>query len=113
MIAIRRALCRIFSMPSQPITKKRRNPSFTPPARPARSGCRSSISQGEIMKDRLFLLRPGFFKGEKGPFYCAESASVEGLLGFFPQLREMIDVEYIDFPRPRQVLVELLGNDHQ
>jgi len=65
------------------------------------------------MKDQLFLLRPGFFNEDKGPFYCGDSVSVEGLLGFFPQLRQKVDVHYIEFPKPRNVVVELIGRDNQ
>jgi hypothetical protein len=62
------------------------------------------------VKDKLFMLRPGFFSGSEGPFYCGDSVAVEGLLGFFPQLRNEVDVEYIDAPRPRMAIVELLGD---
>ena len=40
------------------------------------------------MKDTLYLLRPGFFNAGVGPLYCGDSLPVEGLLSFFPQLRE-------------------------
>ncbi|WP_416346945.1 DUF3088 family protein, partial [Burkholderia cenocepacia] len=40
-----------------------------------------------MMKDTLFILRPGFFKDAEGPFYCGDSVAVEGLLSFYPQLR--------------------------
>lgn len=65
------------------------------------------------MKDQLFLLRPGFTIEGRGPFYCNDSVSVEGLLGFFPVLRERLDVRYIEFPRPRLDVVTLLGVEHQ
>lgn len=65
------------------------------------------------MKDQLYLMAPGFMNAGLGPFYCGDSVSVEGLLGFFPQLRELIDVNYVEFPRPRQALVEQLGEDNQ
>ncbi|MGU7772962.1 DUF3088 domain-containing protein [Burkholderia sp. MR1-5-21] len=65
------------------------------------------------MKDTLFILRPGFFKDTEGPFYCGDSVSVEGLLSFYPQLRDAVDVEYIDAPRPRQPIVALIGEDNQ
>jgi hypothetical protein len=65
------------------------------------------------MKDKLFILRPGFFKEAEGPFYCGDSVSVEGLLSFYPQLRDAVDVEYIDAPRPRKAIVELIGADNQ
>lgn len=65
------------------------------------------------MKDKLFLMKPGFSNAGLGPFYCGDSVSVEGLLGFFPDLRDRVDIIYIDFPRPRQGIVDLIGEGHQ
>ena len=65
------------------------------------------------MKDQLYLLRPGFSNAGMGPFYCSDSAPVEGVLSFFPQLRELIEVHYLEFPRPRQSLVKALGEQNQ
>ena len=65
------------------------------------------------MKDQLYLMAPGFMNAGLGPFYCGDSVSVEGLLGFFPDLRSQIDVNYVEFPRPRQAIVDLIGEDHQ
>lgn len=65
------------------------------------------------MKDQLYLLRPGFYNEGGGPFYCGDSVSVEGFLSFFPQVRELVDVRYLDFPRPRVRLVDLLGEANQ
>jgi hypothetical protein len=65
------------------------------------------------MKDQLFLLRPGFMNAGLGPLYCGDSVAVEGLLSFCPVLRELVDVHYIDFPRPRGPLVEALGEGCQ
>jgi hypothetical protein len=65
------------------------------------------------MKDQLYLMQPGFMNAGLGPFYCGDSVSVEGMLGFFPELRDKIDVHYIAFPRPRQPLVYTLGENHQ
>ena len=42
------------------------------------------------MKDQLYLLRPGFMNAGMGPLYCSDSAPVEGVLSFFPQLRDLI-----------------------
>lgn len=66
-----------------------------------------------MIKDQLFLLKPGFFKESAGPFYCSDSVAVEGLLGFFPLLREAVDVHYIDAPRPRAAIVALIGEANQ
>jgi Protein of unknown function (DUF3088) len=65
------------------------------------------------MKDRLYLLRPGFMNAGIGPLYCNDSAPVEGMLGFFPKLRELLDVQYVEFARPRVPLIEALGSEHQ
>jgi hypothetical protein len=65
------------------------------------------------VKDQLFLLKPGFFNAGLGPLYCGDSAPVEGLLSFCPELRQAVDVHYLDFKRPRATLVDALGEDHQ
>lgn len=65
------------------------------------------------MKDQLFVLRPGFYADGRGPLYCGDSVSVEGLLSYFPHLREAIDVIDIDAARPRREIVALLGLDRQ
>jgi hypothetical protein len=64
-------------------------------------------------KDKLFLLKPDFHKGEDGPFYCPESALVEGVLSFYPKLRHKIDVQYVDFAKPRAAVVDELGEANQ
>jgi hypothetical protein len=65
------------------------------------------------VKDTLFLLKPGFSNAGLGPLYCGDSVSVEGMLSFFPDLREKVDVRYIEFARPRRDLVDRLGEDNQ
>ena len=65
------------------------------------------------MKDKLYLLKPGFTNANVGPLYCNDSAPVEGMLSFFPQLRDLLEVHYVTFPKPRTVLVEALGESHQ
>jgi hypothetical protein len=65
------------------------------------------------MKDQLFMLRPGFHVNEGGPFYCPDALPIEGLLSFFPELRRLVDVHYLEHARPRQPLVATLGEDHQ
>lgn len=67
----------------------------------------------KIVKDQLYLLRPGFKNSGVGPLYCGDSVPVEGLLSFFPALRSLVDVHYLEFLRPRAVLVEALGEEHQ
>ncbi len=65
------------------------------------------------MTDKLFMLRPGFYDGSRGPLYCGDSLGVEGLLSFFPSLRQKIEVHYVDAPRPRTDIVALIGPEHQ
>jgi hypothetical protein len=66
-------------------------------------------------RDRLFLLRPNFedpvFPGQR--FYCWHCALMEGVLASFPQLARSIDVERIAWPRPRQEVVALVGEENQ
>lgn len=67
------------------------------------------------MRDRLFLLTPGFadpaFPGKC--FYCWHCALLEGVLASFPQLAAAIDVERIAWPRPRREVVDLIGHENQ
>src|SRR5215467_7957448 len=68
-----------------------------------------------MIRDRLFLLKPDFadpsYPGER--FYCWHCALLEGVLASFPHLQSKIDVERIAWPRPRQALVNVLGEDNQ
>lgn len=68
-----------------------------------------------MTRDRLFLLRPGFedpaYPGQC--FYCWHCALMEGVLASFPQLAEKLDVERIAWPRPRQAVIELVGEQNQ
>ena len=66
------------------------------------------------MADVLFLLKPGFPDAKAGPgeFYCAPCATVSGLLTYYPQLREAVEVRSVTFPRPRAEVAALLGDNH-
>lgn len=63
--------------------------------------------------DQLFLLKPNFLDGGKGPFFCPGCAQMLGLLEFYPKLKQSLSVRYVDFPRPRSELVDLLGEANQ
>lgn len=65
------------------------------------------------MKDTLFILKPGYFKDDRGPLFCCDAAPIEGQLSFYPELRQWIDVIYIDAQRPRRAIVDLLGENNQ
>ena len=65
-----------------------------------------------MARDRLFLLTPGFEK-DGIPSFCGPCAMVEGFLGYFPQVRETLEVVYYPFPRPRAAIVDLVGEANQ
>lgn len=63
-------------------------------------------------RDTLFLLRPGFTDKGK-PWFCPYAAQVRGMLSYYPELEETLEIVEIDFAKPREAVVELLGEDHQ
>ena len=65
--------------------------------------------------DQLFLLRADFADPAFGPgaYHCTDCARIEGLLSYFPRLRTQLTVTYVDLPRPRAPIVELLGPAYQ
>ena len=67
--------------------------------------------------DKLFLLKPGFIDNEMGEagrtYYCPSCAAIEGVLAYYPQLREQLEIVYVDFPRPRQAIIDLIGEANQ
>ncbi len=63
--------------------------------------------------DRLYLLKPHFMDGEKGPYFCPGCAQMVGVLEFYPKLKEHLELRYLDSPRPRPELVDLLGEENQ
>jgi hypothetical protein len=63
-------------------------------------------------RDTLFVLRPGFLdKGVR--WFCPYSAQVVGFLDYFPEVRDTLEIVELDFPRPRQPVIELVGEQHQ
>ncbi len=64
------------------------------------------------MRDTLFVLRPGF-TDQGARWFCPFAAQVRGMLQFFPELEESLEIVEIDFAKPRQAVVDLLGEDHQ
>ncbi len=65
------------------------------------------------MRDILFLLKESFADGAAVKFYCPQCAEINGVLNYFPSLRHSLDIRYVDFPKPRQPIVELIGDAHQ
>ena len=68
-----------------------------------------------MTRDRLFLLRPGFedpaYPGQR--FYCWHCALIEGVIASFPALAAKLDVERIAWPKPRQEVIALVGEENQ
>lgn len=64
-------------------------------------------------RDTLLLLAPDFTDAEGRRCYCPACATVEGLLGYYPDLRQALVVRYIGFARPRAEVVALLGVANQ
>ncbi len=63
-------------------------------------------------RDRLFLLRPDWIDQDR-PWFCMACAAVEGFLGYYPAVRDRLDIAYLPYERPRHPVVELLGEAHQ
>lgn len=69
-----------------------------------------------MSRDILFLLEPGFTRPDHAAdqrFVCPHSNLLEGLLASQPQLAERIEVRRLPFPRPRQQVIALLGEENQ
>lgn len=68
-----------------------------------------------VNRDRLFLLRPDFgdpaYPGQR--FYCWHCALMKGVLASFPDLAKKLHVERIEWPRPRQGVIALVGEQNQ
>jgi Protein of unknown function (DUF3088) len=66
-----------------------------------------------VAKDRLYILKPDFAAEGGVKQFCSECAMVEGMLSFYPHLRQALDVKYIGFAKPRPEIVSELGPEHQ
>ena len=67
------------------------------------------------MRDRLFLLESRFadpaLRGRD--FYCRDCITIEGLLAAFPDRAANIEVIRVAYPRPRQQVIEAIGEANQ
>ena len=65
-----------------------------------------------MTRDILFLL-PSDFKDNGRREYCPECAEIWGVLAYYPEIKETLDIRYQPVARPRAEIVEMLGEDNQ
>ena len=71
---------------------------------------------GPVCHIQLFLLKP--FTDPKSDatdqlYYCTPCTTLTGLLSYYPELNKEMEVVYVDFPRPRQIIIDLVGEENQ
>jgi hypothetical protein len=66
-----------------------------------------------MAKHILFTLNPWIEQDGRGPYYCPDCAAVEGFLSYSPHIRDKIEIVHVDFPRPRNQVADLLGEENQ
>lgn len=66
---------------------------------------------------KLFLLKPGFTDSNADNagklYYCPHNALIEGVIKYYPQLEQLIEIHQVDFKRPRPEIIELIGEENQ
>ena len=65
------------------------------------------------MKPKLFILKMPFEDGPGKMWFCSHCALIEGALLVNPHWQEKVEIRRIDFPKPRQEVVNILGEDNQ
>jgi len=66
-----------------------------------------------MQRDILFLLKHDFADGPGAPFYCPECSQINGVLHYYPHLRHVLEIRYVDYPRPREDIIGLIGAENQ
>ncbi|NOX35017.1 MAG: DUF3088 domain-containing protein [Deltaproteobacteria bacterium] len=64
-------------------------------------------------KPTLFMLNPWLDDGGIGPFYCPDCGVIEGFLAYNPDIKDQLEIMPVDFKRPRQKIIESLGEENQ
>ncbi|KZW98242.1 hypothetical protein JL49_24580 [Pseudoalteromonas luteoviolacea] len=65
------------------------------------------------MKPKLFILKMPFEDGPGKMWICSHCAMIEGALSVNTHWHKKVDIQRLEFERPRKVLVELLGAEKQ
>ncbi|MCG8685930.1 MAG: DUF3088 domain-containing protein [Desulfobacterales bacterium] len=61
---------------------------------------------------KLFMLTPWTEDGQ-GPYYCPDCGVVEGFFVYSPGAKVDIDIIHVKFERPRDQVVDVLGEENQ
>lgn len=68
----------------------------------------------KLARDTLFILRAPFEDvALDGTWFCASCATMEGALLANPHWARAIDVKRMPYPRPRQEMIALIGEENQ
>ena len=51
--------------------------------------------------------------GGKGPYYCPDCGVVEGFFTYSPDVRKELEIISVDFQKPRQKVINALGDENQ
>jgi len=65
---------------------------------------------------KLFLLKADFKDASRDDgkrYFCPDCVLIEGLLSYYPRLLNELEVKYVNFARPRNVLIDLIGEANQ
>ena len=65
---------------------------------------------------KLFLLTPNFPDkklSESDLYFCPDCAMIEGVLKYYPKIKEKIEIIYVEFETPRQEIINLVGKNYQ
>jgi len=66
---------------------------------------------------KLFLLKPNFTDpniDQSGTrYFCPYSALVNGVINYYPELKNKLEIHYVDFKRPRAMIIDLIGEENQ
>jgi hypothetical protein len=68
-----------------------------------------------VDRDTLILIKPDFLDPgfPDTRFYCWHCCLLEGLLVSFPALQTRLNIVRIEWPKPRQEVIQLIGEDNQ
>lgn len=68
-----------------------------------------------MKRDKLIILDVDFVDPAfpNQTFYCWHCVLMEGLLSSYPDMAQKIDVERISWPKPRQELINMIGDKNQ